>query len=69
MQTLGSKRIAFPWAHHGPEGFRRDHLLSRSRSRFFFNFSLGLLATPSSHEKTFATMTVCFLLGCLQADR
>ena len=39
------------------------HILSRSRNRFFLSVSFGLVATPSSHESTFATVTVCSSSG------
>lgn len=37
--------------------------LSRSRRRFFFSFSLGLPATPSRQERTFAMVTLCSSSG------
>jgi hypothetical protein len=39
------------------------HTLNRSRRRFFLSLSLGLIATPWSHESTFATVIVCCSSG------
>jgi len=47
----------------------RLNILNRSRRRFFFSFSLGLLATPSSQESTLAIVTVVFFLGRFHPDR
>src|ERR1700690_4117619 len=41
------------------------HLLRRSFNRFFFTCSLGLLAPPSSHDRTFPTVMVCSSSGAL----
>jgi hypothetical protein len=40
-------------------------ILSRSRRRFFFSFSLGLVATPSSQASTLAIVIVCSSSGAL----
>jgi hypothetical protein len=42
---------------------RAYHFRKRSLNRFLFNFSLGLVAMPSSHEITLATVTVCSSSG------
>ena len=41
-----------------PRTFEQPQILSRSRRRFFFSFSLGLVVTPSSQESTLAIVTV-----------
>jgi hypothetical protein len=57
---LPSKAIKRPGKRFEP-----PHILNRSRKRFFFSFSLGLLATPSSQESTLAIVTVCSSSGAL----
>jgi|SRR5215467_8643451 len=39
------------------------HTLSRSRNLVFLIFSLGLFATPSSHDRTLLTVTMCCSSG------
>src|ERR1700677_682898 len=41
------------------------HVLSRSFRRFFFSFSLGLIATPSSQASTLPIVIVCSSSGAL----
>jgi len=62
LRVLGA-RIAPVILSRDMNQHRMAHALNRSLNRFFFSFSVGLLATPSNHDITFATVTVCSSSG------